>query len=82
LAVLVVVVACSGCGHHRSAAYHDGYSHGQEALEAEPLVRSDGAPAPASRFRKACVEVANFYVVLADERPEWIRAVSTAHTRS
>jgi hypothetical protein len=70
---LLVLVACAGCaGQHKSAAYRDGYDDGNEALQAEPLVTGYGSPAAASRFRKACVEVANFYVVPDDERTDWI----------
>jgi hypothetical protein len=71
--VIVAVSLTSGCrsGHHRSAAYKDGYSHGYQALEAEPLGRN-GHAAPRSLFRKACWEVANFYLVPEADRHDWI----------
>jgi hypothetical protein len=71
--VSAIVIGAPGCGTHitRSPAYENGYSHGADAFQAEPLVKN-GALARASKLVRACRTVANFYLVPYADRPEWI----------
>jgi hypothetical protein len=71
IGVVVGVVSACGAQTGRSSAYKNGYSHGSDAFEAEPLVEN-GALAPRSEFKRACREVASFYVVPDADRPEWV----------
>jgi hypothetical protein len=69
---VVYLALLSGCGAHPTAAYSDGHSHGNEAFQAQPLVRENGRPAAAARFHKACVELADFYAVPQPKREDWL----------
>jgi hypothetical protein len=71
-AVVVAVGLLIGCrgGHEPSATYRDGYFHGPEAFQAEPLVNKSGGPVARPHFRKACREVGDFYQV--GFSPDWI----------